>query len=396
MNAAACLGERSLSTCDLPRSAWAHARDTGRRILRAGLVLLLCALAALAQANVGSIQNILGNAKIQKRSGQLASAITGDILYEGDTVIADKASNVQIRMSDGAVVWVRASSELRIEGYKSTEHGASKDESSLRLLSGSMRTVTGLIGKKNPDNYRLSTPNATIGVRGTEFDAVYVSGSNAAQFNADSGTYHRVYQGSTRLKAGQQEIAVAEGQAVFAGSASGNVPRRLQEIPDFLNLPANATRATGAPAVEAVAPSAAPAQEQIRISVRYGSSSSRSKENTVRLDNGKTVAVPAQQLMGAATLLVGSERVDSGKLTLAMTATRASARGASVQLQLGDLQSAGKPGAVGQYRLSLDLPVGTWKEVTSQGPWLAVDKARAGSATSFDMQKVYIMADEAR
>ena len=34
--------------------------------------------------------------------------------------------------------------------------------------------------------------------------------------------------------------------------------------------------------------------------------------------------------------------------------------------------------------------------VTELGAMAEVDKARAGSATSFDMQKVYIMADEAR
>jgi len=64
--------------------------------------------------------------KIQKRTGQVAPAIKGDILYEGDTVWAENASNVQIRMVDGAMVWVRANSELKIEGYKSTDTAVPK------------------------------------------------------------------------------------------------------------------------------------------------------------------------------------------------------------------------------------------------------------------------------
>ena len=359
---------------------------------RSGLLAL--GLALLAQgswANVGSILNILGTAKIQKRTGQVAPAIRGDILYEGDTIWAEGGSNVQIRMVDGAMVWVRANSELKIEGYKSTDHGAAKNESSLRLLSGSMRTVTGLIGKKTPDNYRLSTPNATIGVRGTEFDAVYVSATAAPSFKADSGTYHRVYQGSTQLRAGQQDMAVAEGQAVFVGASSGNAPRRLSAIPDFLNLPANATSAIGS-----AAPPPPPAREQLAITVRYGNTSNRTGEATVRLDNGVPTPVPAQQLLGLTSLQIGAERWDSNRLSLSMTAARAVARGSNVQLQLGDVQIAGRAGAHGQLRLTLDLPPGTWMEVTDRGPWQAVNKALAATSTRFEVPRVFIMADEAK
>ena len=360
--------------------------------LRLWLCLCMFCLASPAWANAGAILNILGSAKIQKKTGQLSPAIKGDILYEGDAVRAETNSNVQIRMADGAMVWVRANSELKIEGYKSTDRGGVKDEASLKLVSGSMRTVTGLIAKKNPDNYRLSTPSATIGVRGTEFDAVYVTPANAALFKAESGTYNRVYQGSTRLKSGQQDITVAEGQAAFVGSAGG-APQMLQKIPDFLNLPANATRSYAD--TEAQAPPApVSAREQVRISVRYGSTSSKVGEASLKLDVGTQTWVPLQQLVGANTLLVGSERLESSQLTVAMSAS--SAKQAPIVLQIGDLQMAGRPGMMGQYKLSLSLTPGSWQEVTDRGPWLGISKAKAQSATRFDLQNVYIMADQAR
>ena len=31
-----------------------------------------------------------------------------------------------------------------------------------------MRSVTGLLGRRNPGVYKVGTPNATIGIRGTE------------------------------------------------------------------------------------------------------------------------------------------------------------------------------------------------------------------------------------
>lgn len=38
-----------------------------------------------------------------------------------------------------------------------------------RLLKGGFRAVSGLIGKANPAEYRVSTPVATIGIRGTDY-----------------------------------------------------------------------------------------------------------------------------------------------------------------------------------------------------------------------------------
>ena len=36
-----------------------------------------------------------------------------------------------------------------------------------------MRAITGLIGKRNRDNYRLTTTTATIGIRGSGFKVGY-------------------------------------------------------------------------------------------------------------------------------------------------------------------------------------------------------------------------------
>lgn len=348
---------------------------------------MIC-LSSSALANAGSILNILGTAKIQKKTGQVSPAIKGDTVYEGDAIWAESNSNVQIRMTDGAMVWIRANTELKIDGYKTTERGSPKDEASLKLLSGSMRTVTGLIAKKNPDNYRLSTPSATIGVRGTEFDAVYITPANASQFKADAGTYNRVYQGITKLSSGQQDITVGEGQAAFVGSTASKAPNLLKEIPDFLNLPANSTRSYVA---------TESAREPIRISVRYGSSSNKSNESIVKLDSGTLTWVPLQQLTGATILQVGSNSIESRQMTIAMTATSSGAKQGPILLQLGDVQVSGRNAQMGQFKLSLSLTPGTWQEVTDQGPWQGTSNVVAQTSSSRPKsQKTFIMVDESK
>jgi hypothetical protein len=351
-----------------------------------GLILWL--ILPASWANVGSVVNILGNAKIQKKTGQTSPAIRGDFLYEGDAVWTEATSNVQIRMIDGAMVWVRPSSELKIDAYKSIDRGGARNESSLRLLSGSMRTVTGVIAKQSPENYRLNTPNATIGVRGTEFDAVYVNAASSGQYRAESGTYHRVYQGSTNIRSGQQEINVSEGQAVFMGTQSNSSPVRLQNIPDFLNLPPAATSIIATPANNVVI-----AQDQIRILVRYGSTNARSGETSVQFDNGRSSWVPVQRLMGQTNLLIGSDVVESNRLNIAITASRPLGSKSSVRLLMGDMQFSGRKGVVEEYRTSLELPAATWVEVTDRGPWQAVKKAIRASSSRYEYQQVFIMAE---
>jgi hypothetical protein len=39
----------------------------------------------------------------------------------------------------------------------------------LDLLQGSVRVVTGLLAKVNPERFKVRTPTAVVGVRGTDF-----------------------------------------------------------------------------------------------------------------------------------------------------------------------------------------------------------------------------------
>ena len=74
----------------------------------AALVLLASSQSAWAVA--GTIQVLIGTARITQQTGQDRPALRGDNLYEGDTVSASANSNVQIRMVDDAMVWVRPES----------------------------------------------------------------------------------------------------------------------------------------------------------------------------------------------------------------------------------------------------------------------------------------------
>ena len=267
-----------------------------------------------------------------------------------------------------------------------------------------MRTVTGLIGKQNPDGYMLSTPNATIGIRGTEYDTVFVSPSASGQFRAEAGTYHRVFQGATQFKAGSKDQRVDEGQAIFAGLSNPDEAKKLTDIPAFLNLPANATQSTASIASSSnstVANNSVP----LVLSVRYGSPDQSSissrgqsapvKVYTVKLDSGKQVMMLGQSVFGDLPLQIGKDSVDSANYSIAIKAS-STAGTDSAQLSFGEVQVSGKSGSSLTFKLSLDLSMGKWTEVSFKGPWQTAEKGRVAGNLTNSNSPVFVMLSTAR
>jgi hypothetical protein len=97
--------------------------------------------------------------------------------------------------------------------------------------------VTGLIGKRNPQNFRIKTVTATIGVRGTDFEVVVVDKERSG---AEAGTYNKVFQGATFLDNNQGgRVEIGAGQVAFSPMDALQMAKRfglLKQVPDvFFN-----------------------------------------------------------------------------------------------------------------------------------------------------------------
>ena len=91
----------------------------------------------------------------------------GDFIYVNDEIITSNRSFAVLQFEDGAKVTVRPDSTLIIEAY--IYNGDGGDEATLSLVEGGLRVITGAMAKSNPENYKVRTPVALMGVRGTEF-----------------------------------------------------------------------------------------------------------------------------------------------------------------------------------------------------------------------------------
>jgi hypothetical protein len=119
-------------------------------------------------SHAGYLKSIHGTVRIVRPSGDARIARTGDSLAASDRVETDADSGASVVMRDGTMMVVGPMSQLDLLqfSFDTTTHDGNVF---VKLLRGSMRMVTGLIGKKNPEAIRVDTQTATIGIRGTDF-----------------------------------------------------------------------------------------------------------------------------------------------------------------------------------------------------------------------------------
>lgn len=334
----------------------------------AHLLRMVCTLLpSVALAAAGTVQVVIGSARIIQSTGQERAAVKGDHLYVGDTVTTAAGGNVQIRMIDDARFWVRPNSRMQIDQYPTDPAAASHTQvqTATRLIEGSLRAVTGAIGQSSPERVNLRTPNAVIGIRGTDFELAFFPERMASQMQTPPGTYHRVFEGSTRLSApGTPPLEVLAGQAVFVGLERGEPPRILPRIPPFLNLPDWPVN-TSLMREQAVA-------RALKIGLRM--TSALADGAAVRSSLGAPVepvqtsvtakeGEPARMSLSFALPPNSRQRKAPEPPTVVTLDITAKLEGNQAEVRVQDPARGGV--------LTMTIPLGTWTDISGRASWLA-------------------------
>ena len=118
---------------------------------------------------IGNVIFIIGNASTSM-DGQSTQPISkGQELFIGQHIHTGPNGHVHIRFNDNAFVSVRPNSQLVIENYIVDEQNPQQNRIKFTLRQGTSRLITGKGGQANKEAFRLNTPVAAIGVRGTDF-----------------------------------------------------------------------------------------------------------------------------------------------------------------------------------------------------------------------------------
>jgi hypothetical protein len=155
----------------------------------------------LAQAKVAAAQAVLvvGRPLITYPgpTSENLSLERGQSVFQGAMLTTGNADQVNLRFADNTLVVVRPNSVLMIETWLFNESALSDTKARYRLEKGSARVVSGRGVEAARDKFRLNTPIAAIGVRGTDFTTTFDPAESATR------------------------VTVAKGEIIMSGFGSG-------------------------------------------------------------------------------------------------------------------------------------------------------------------------------
>ncbi len=176
----------------------------------------------------GKIDLMEGDVRIVDTHNTRRTAKVGDKVYEGDSITTGAGGEIHMTMEDQGFIAVRPNTKMRIVQYRA--EGDDDDKGVVALLVGSMRSITGWIGKYHPKSYSINTPTATIGIRGTDHEPkVILEGSS----EGDAGTYDKVNAGGSFINTPRGNVDVTPNHAAFAPHDGRAAPHMLAAVPRF-------------------------------------------------------------------------------------------------------------------------------------------------------------------
>jgi len=212
---------------------------------RKALLAILVSLAGTPTsfaAEAGSVLFARGSVTAERQPP--VDLAKGDAVLEQDAIVTGAASRAQLLMLDGAKIAIRPESRLVIEEYAYEDPAAATvttrdDKSVMNLVKGGFRTITGAIGDDDASDYEVRTAVGVLGIRGTDYSAVFCRGDctwapgvvpGAA---IDDGLYLGVVEGRIVFRTATETIVVGAGEYAFIPLATAR-PEMLDTPPPVL------------------------------------------------------------------------------------------------------------------------------------------------------------------
>lgn len=183
-----------------------------------------------------------GRVTVESATGVVRTPAIGGPVYAGEVLQTAGNSTAVIVFRDDSRVTLQADTRFKVEEYRYEPQAAQPGNMLVRLVRGSLRAVTGVIAKREPQSFRLATVTATIGVRGSGMDVSCegrcadgnrVAGPAAATPARGSGLFVHGWQGVLELQYDSQRLVINENQTAYFASGAAQ-PVLLPAIPAFM------------------------------------------------------------------------------------------------------------------------------------------------------------------
>lgn len=159
-----------------------------------------------------------------ERAGTKRELKAGDAIQTGDQLTTANRGQLSWVMDDGAMAAMSGNSTMTLDGYTKPASATSGGGRLLMSLTrGAFRAISGLVGKIGSDEYRVDTPVATMGIRGTTYSAAWCQddcseASRGAAGTLANGLYVLVEDGVVEIVNPAGRLRVNAGQRAYVAS----------------------------------------------------------------------------------------------------------------------------------------------------------------------------------
>jgi hypothetical protein len=133
--------------------------------------ILVAALLAATHARADAVlTQVTGDVRAAN-----AAATQGQRVFSGTTLVLGPGSQAILKFDDDMQIVLNENTSFRITDFRFKAQEPKGDRAVFDLLRGAMRFVTGVVGSRNRNTVALRAPQATIGIRGTDFMVALVN-----------------------------------------------------------------------------------------------------------------------------------------------------------------------------------------------------------------------------
>lgn len=190
------------------------------------LALLVTSFVVAAAERVGETTFVQSVASAQQPNQVPRFLQKGSEILEGDVLNTGAKGFALVEFRDGTKITLAPNTTFAVDKLR---HDRGEESAGFRLLKGGIRTLTGLIAKRNPPGVVFNAVTATIGIRGTQFDA-RICGRDCTE---DEDKARR--SGTTVPEAIIARVAVVSGTASATGAGRDAAPRTLEKGSPLFN-----------------------------------------------------------------------------------------------------------------------------------------------------------------
>ncbi|MGA8864621.1 MAG: FecR domain-containing protein [Gallionella sp.] len=168
----------------------------------------------------GRVEFAIGNVESVTADGIRHVLGKGAEINAGESISTADGARAQIRFTDGGFVSLQPSTLFRVDEYNYQNKTDGNEKGFFSLFKGGFRAVTGFIGHLHKSAYRVRTPEATLGIRGTGYNMAL----------RDDGLFVNVGEGAISLDNNAGYLVVTAGGAAFVANFN-TAPQLTTQLP---------------------------------------------------------------------------------------------------------------------------------------------------------------------